>query len=125
MADIIRKLNIGGHRVLFLEAMRMENKRRTALKAISVRVAFIVTMVALFVGFWLGRASACESYEECMKSCGPSGFYDKDLVIHYYSESCTKAAAYKLNEISILLKQQSQAQNPIMDAFLKNKKESK
>ena len=58
--------------------------------------AFCTLMLVLFLGFCFGRvAHACESYEECMDVCGPLSPGNK-----MSGANCTKAIAYKLDEIS-------------------------
>ena len=58
------------------------------------RLALIVVGIALLLGVWIGRASACDSYEECMDMA------KKRIMPEMKTAYATIAMAHKLNEIS-------------------------
>ncbi len=75
-------------------------KRNQILK--DARLALTVLSIAFLLGLFVGRASACDSYEECIKDVKYFDRRDQDTWSDYWNRDLAiqKAIAYKLDEIS-------------------------
>ena len=89
----------------------------TTLEKSDAKLALIVLLTALFIGFLAGRASACDSFESCIEKTTPNpshgNFGKNDRTWDYRYETSNnnslvdkdvatllRAIAYKIDEIS-------------------------
>lgn len=84
-----------------------------------MKKSIVVLLVALMIGVWIGRASACDSYENCVEMAKANGSQaieaNRGIAIDNQSIGfALQAIAYKLDEISRKLDKCKTIQAPML-----------